>query len=254
MSNHWETFPCTIGEHAAFITYDHGVRTELEALPFQNVARFEVALKQPDERGLPHGDEFAWLNELEDKIAEELTEAKAISVGRVTTNGRRYIFYYTTQDQATSEAIARRLAASHGYEVAVLHTVDLERSHYWNQLFPTDDDWQVIQDMRVEDSLRDNGDPLTDPRQVEHWAYFHTDADRQRFIEAVKDQFDAIELYETPDCERGAFTAKLAHTSLPDHRSINKFTMLLNRSAKQAGGDYDGWETSVCRPETANDT
>ncbi len=247
MSDHWETFPCTIGDHAAFITYDHGIRTELEALPFQNFARFEVTLKDPDDRGLPHGDEFSWLNDLEDQISNGLTESRAISVGRITTNGRRYLIYYTAHDQATSEAVAREVASSHGYEVKVLHANDLERSHYRNELFPTDDDWQVIQDMRVEDSLRKEGDPLTSRREVEHWAYFHKEADRKSFVEAVNDQFDAIEMYETPDSERGTFTAKLAHTSLPDYRSMNKFTMLLNRAAKESGGDYDGWETSVCR-------
>lgn len=247
MSDHWETFPRTIGDHAAFITYDHGIRTELDALPFQNFARFEVTLKDPDDRGLPHGDEFSRLNDLEDQITRELTASRAVSVGRITTNGRRYILYYTTLDQATSEAVGREAASGHGYKMNLLHALDSERSHYWNELFPNDDDWQVIQDMRVEGSLRKEGDPLTMKREVEHWAYFHTATDRQRFVEAVNEQFDAIELYETPDCERGIFTAKLAHTSLPDHQSMNKFTSLLNRAAKESGGDYDGWETSVCR-------
>lgn len=247
MSDHWETFPCTIGDHAAFITYDHGIRTELGALPFQNCAGFEITLKNPDDRGLPHGDEFSWLNEVEDRISSGLTEARAVSVGRITTNGRRRILYYTTHDEATSMAIAREAASSYGYVIELAHALDLERSHYWNELFPTDDDWQVIQDMRVEDSLRKEGDPLTMPREVEHWAYFHTAADRQRFVEAVTGQFDAIELYETTDSSRGIFTAKLAHTSLPDYRSMNKFTMFLNRAAKESGGDYDGWETLLCK-------
>ncbi|HQS99104.1 MAG: hypothetical protein B7Y26_11945 [Hydrogenophilales bacterium 16-64-46] len=247
MSDHWQTFPCTMGDHVAFITYDHAIRTELEVLPFSNCARFEVTLKDPDDRGLPHGDEFSWLNDVEDYLSRGLTEARAVPVGRITTNGRRYLFYYTSQDEVTSEAVAREAAASHGYVISLTHALDSERSHYWNELFPTDDDRQVIQDMRVEDSLREEGDPLTTPREVDHWAYFHKASDRQRFVEAVTEHFAAIELYETPDNARGIFTAKLVHTSLPDYRSMNKFTMLLNRAAKDSGGDYDGWETSVCR-------
>lgn len=247
MSDHWETFPCTMGDNVAFITYDHGIRTELDGLPFANCARFDISLKNPNDKKLPQGDEFSWLNDVEDQLTKGLTEEKSVSVGRVTTNGRRYIHYYTSQDETTAEAVARNVATSNGYTISLTFSLDPEHSHYWNELFPTDNDWQVIQDMRVEYSLRKEGDPLTSPREVEHWAYFHNSSDRERFVDAVTHQFAAVELYETPDNDRGIYTAKLAHTSLPDHRSINKFTMLLNRAAKDAGGDYDGWETSVCR-------
>ena len=84
------------------------------------------------------------------------------------------------------------------------------------------------------------------PRAIEHWAYFNADADRSAFVATVRHGFDAIELYETNGRERGQFTAKLTHTSLPDYRSMNHTTLLLSRAARQHGGDYDGWETQVC--------
>ena len=49
--------------------------------------------------------------------------------------------------------VAQRAEKLHGHKIAFLHEQDLGRSHYWNELFPTDDDWQVIQDLRVQELM-----------------------------------------------------------------------------------------------------
>lgn len=245
MSDHWETFPCQMGEHQAFVTYDHGVRDEIDGLPLPNCARFEVVLRNPDDRGLPQGEEFEALNKIEDRFAEEMGENVAINVGRVTTSGRRYLFFYTQLDEAAASEIGSKVAFESGYEVALSFHADPDRDGYWKQLFPSADDWQVIQDIRVEDSLRESGDALTEPRPITHWAYFPREEDRQKFLATVAHIFEDVDVYETPDCDRGIHTARLTHIGLPDHRSMNSTTLLLSREASQAGGDYDGWETEV---------
>ncbi|KAB2921867.1 MAG: DUF695 domain-containing protein [Dechloromonas sp.] len=247
MSDHWETFPCQMGDHVAWISYDHGIRFELEGIPFNNSARFAAVLKQPDERGLPSGEEFARLNAIEDQLLEEISEKDGIQVGRVTTNGKRHFFFFTSLPENVIAAMAEKLAKQHGYEILFAHEHDPERSVYWNQLFPTEEDWQVIQDLRVQNALCKEGDALATPRPIEHWAYFKTVGERERFVALLGNRFEGCDLYESPDSERGIYTAKLVHTGLPDYRSMNPFTTLLNRSARECGGDYDGWETQVCR-------
>jgi hypothetical protein len=247
MSDHWETFPYTIGERQVFITYDHGIRSDISDLPFANYTRYELTLRDPDERGLPRGDEFGALNRVEDRLVEEIGQARGVTVGRTTTDGRRYVLFYTQLDESIAAEIGRKVAAECNYEISLVYRPDLERSGYWNELFPTEDDWQVIQDMRVEGSLRKEGDSLFESRPITHWAYFQQSEERQRFLDAVASAFEDIDLYETPDCERGIYTARLTHTGLPDHRSMNEITLLLNREAKRVGGDYDGWETEVRR-------
>jgi hypothetical protein len=246
MSDHWEQFPCTMGDHAAFISYDHGVREELGSLPFTHYASFKVDLLNPDDRGLPQDNEFAKLNDVEDFLCARFTRATGVQVGRITTNGRRYFHFYTSLSEGDCTAMLEQVQALHGHDIALLYEPDLERSHYWNELFPTEDDWQVIQDLRVEDSLKQKGDSLQIARPIEHWAYFHTEAQRTAFVARVNHAFDKIELNEDPDTRERPFTAKLSHTGLPDYRSMNSKTLLLSRAAKECGGDYDGWETIVC--------
>ena len=236
-----------MGDHQAWVSYDHGIQDELQIIPFANCVRFAVTLKQPDDRGLPAGDEFAWLNTVEDQLTEEISEKVGVQLGRVTSNGCRYFFFLTSLEDIAVADITEKLASKNGCEIGYAHKSDLERSCYLNDLFPTDNDWQVIQDIRVQDALRDAGDTLSTPRPIEHWAHFKSEADRERFISLVGERFENIERYETPDSDRGVYTAKLRHSGLPDYRSINSTTILLNNTARESGGDYDGWETEVCK-------
>jgi hypothetical protein len=244
MSDHWEMFECMMGEHLAFITLDYGIHRELDSLP-PDSARFVVAMIDADARGLPIDGEFARLNEVQ-ALLEERLGATGQYVGRVTTQGQRYFLFYTSLDEARCLEVARAAGDLHGHCVQLLHEPDPHRSRYWDELFPTDDDWQVIKDMKVASALREAGDTMTKPRRIEHWAYFADDAARSRFVEAVRDGFDSIELLDA-DLDGGGYGVRLAHVSLPDHVSMNPSTLGLARAAREHGGDYDGWESPVCK-------
>ena len=247
MSDHWENYPCTMGNHASFVTYDHGVRDELAKLPFPNFVSFRVTLLRPDDRGLPTGNEFNQLNDVEDFLCSQLKDEYGLQVGRITSNGSRYFHFYSNLDEDEINLLAEQAAQLHNHPIALLCEADPERTHYWNELFPTSDDWQVIQDIHVQESLERNGDTLDIPRPIEHWAYFPSAVQRQSFIEDVKAEFDEIHLSESETSAKGRFVAKLVKTGLPDYRSMNHSTLLLNRAARTHGGDYDGWETLVCK-------
>ena len=40
MSDHWEFFPCQMGDDVAFIFYDHGIRDSIDAFPSSTRNRF----------------------------------------------------------------------------------------------------------------------------------------------------------------------------------------------------------------------
>jgi hypothetical protein len=82
MSDQWETYACQMGELPAFITYDHGVAEELEALPFPNLVGSRIPLDQPDEPWLPCADEFDWLNAVEDALLAGFAPDQGLRVGR----------------------------------------------------------------------------------------------------------------------------------------------------------------------------
>jgi hypothetical protein len=247
MSDHWEMFACRMGERVAFISYDHGAGEELAALPFPYFAGFKVALREADARGLPTGEEFAQLNAIEDLLDARIRGERGLRVGRITTDGHRYFHFYTALDEAACAALARLAAQLHGHVVHLSFEPDPARVRYWDELYPTDDDWQVVQDMRLEQALRDEGDTLRTPRAIVHWAYFPSASARAAFLADVRDGFDDVQLDETAQASDDHFGVRLTHTGRPDYESMNATTLRLCRAARAAGGHYDGWETPVCR-------
>jgi len=245
MSDEWQTYGCQIDGHMAFVTYDHGVSTELDSLSFENLAVFSISIADPNPRGMPTGEESERLNALEDFLDELLQPERSLIVGRVTSNGVRALYAYTLLERAECAEIAGAIELQSGRAVTVRHCPDLTRAGYWQELFPSDDDLQVIKDMRMHEMLMERGDSLTEPRPIRHWAYFKTAESRQQFLNDVAHQLPALNSEDEYETDDGLFAAALKQVGLPDWQSMNAFTVKLNGLATKAGGEYDGWETEL---------
>lgn len=249
MSDHWENFSCTMAGKPAFISYDHGISKEFEQLRHTNFAGFRVSLQDPKEDGLPVADGFAKLNEVEDFLCASFGAEQGVQIGRITTNGYRYFYFYTSREQPRCEEMVAEASKFHGHQIDLIYEPDLERLRYWDELYPTEDDWQVIKDMRVHELLKEKGDSLTTHRLIDHWAYFDSCDQREAFVNSVKLEFEHIELGEIQNEEGIRYSVRLSHTGLPDYRSMNTITLKLARASRHHGGNYDGWETMVCVEE-----
>jgi hypothetical protein len=53
---------------------------------------------------------------------------------------------------------------------------------YRDDLYPTEDDWQVIKDLQVIENLESEGDDGSGSRKVDHWIYFDDRAYSVDFI------------------------------------------------------------------------
>lgn len=108
-----------------------------------------------------------------------------------------------------------------------------------------DDLGQLEGDRLTVATLAQRGDPLTKPRQVDHWAYFPTAAARDRFVEEVIPlgftTSDADSVGQAPN----PFCACVSRVDPVDLESIHRVVMTLFRAAKRHAGDYDGWECPV---------
>lgn len=241
MSEHWKIYACMMGERQAFVSFDLGIRTELKTLPHRFLAGFRVRLLQQDARGLPTGDEFARLDRIEDALIAAIPATAGVQVGRVTTDGYRYFHFYTSLDKASVDA---RLSADLSAGIDVRYEHDPEYRAYWDELYPTPDDWRVMLDMEVQDALAKAGDDLQQARPVQHWAYFPSAAQRGQFIAGLGDSFERVRAYTA---DNGEYAVTLFHHGQPDYHSMNRYTLHLDRLARQFDGEYDGWETQVCK-------
>src|SRR6202008_1363232 len=91
-------------------------------------------------------------------------------VGRTTRPHLRSMYYYAQVDGAKLGAICNEIRLRHGYDLSWYLATDNDHSAYFEELYPTEEDWSVISDLAVFESLRTRGDTCQRLRKIHHWA------------------------------------------------------------------------------------
>ena len=235
MSDHWELFPCQIGEHQAIIAYDHGLRTEIDGIAPTSLLKIKATVAEPDAAGMPSRAENDALNRLEYGLTAALLPSGAVLVGRVTVAGLRIYYYYIDIDEDAARDLIEDHAAKTGYELRFTLRADSGREGYW-------------QDLRVIESLESRGDALTSPRRVDHWAYFADEVGMRAFADWLADEGYDIESARAVNPEDVAvlehpWRVVFHHQLVPNLSNVSRVTARLTEKAVELDGAYDGWET-----------
>lgn len=245
MSDQWIFFPCQMGEHSASVFFDYGIRDSIDTIAPRQLLMVRVAFKRPRPDGLPANDEFQRLTALEDGLQALVQQQESIYVGRITVDRHRHFYIYTSHSEAEWSPRLGALGDGHGYPLASVLKLDDTHSGYWQGLFPTDDDWQVIQDLGVIEALQKQGDDGTASRCIDHWAFFPAQSVAEAFaLWASERGYGAATTDITDD---GKFRVRFSHEGTVRLPDITSHTIALRRRASELGGDYDGWETPLCK-------
>lgn len=121
---------------------------------------------------------------------------------------------------------------------------DPKKSVYWSQLFPTPDDWQVIQDLQLLETLSEYGDINSKKRLIFHGASFKDKRSAKLFTTWVTEQNYSV-LISEQDAESNEYWVRYSHSGTLKLSDITRHSVLSNRKARELGGIYDGWETSI---------
>lgn len=234
-----------MGEKTAFIFYDHGIRETIDSFPKNQLVRFDLAYKSPNEHGFPTDDEFEIAKALEDRIESFMISNDGAYVGRVTTAGHRYFYCFTDITEELIRPFCDELNVETGYYLDHRVKNDPEKSGYWKDLFPTEDDWQMILDSRTVEALKHSGDTCELERRIEHWAYFKSKADAKTYVAWLESQGFSLESVKRSKPFFGDWRVRFYRLDTPELYAINKVTYKLRHKAIATNGKYDGWETSV---------
>jgi hypothetical protein len=246
MSDHWIYYPCTMGEHSASIFYDHGIRESLNAVAPRQLLKVRVAFKHPNPNGFPTNEEFTDLMALEDGLQSLVQEQESLYVGRVTVDKVRHFYIYTADSKDIWSPQLEALAKTLGYHLEFDLESDESHDGYWQDLYPSDDDWQVILDISVLETLEKKGDDGTASRQIDHWAYFPSRYSAEQFA-AWAQQRGYVSITVNP-ADNGKFGVCFSHQGTVRLSDITSHSIALRRKATELEGDYDGWESPVCEP------
>ncbi|GAA4429544.1 DUF695 domain-containing protein [Bremerella cremea] len=248
MSDQWDAYLTNVNEHPAAILLDMGASDDTSKAERPQLLQVTFQLNNQDEYGLPTRDEFNALYPIEEAVAEAIEQALgAVHVGYMTTQGKRILCFYAASGEQLEEVTTAATARFTTHRWACKSQEDPDWEFYWDILYPTPYDMQIMNNQKVLKALSESGDSLEKPRTVTHWAYFPTDASRSDFVMTISSQnFEVKDLMdgEEPEDDR-PFGVCFERVDPVDFDAINELTLGLVHEVQESGGTYDGWETSV---------
>lgn len=247
MSDKWEVYFAPVDDEPAAILVDLGIAESAPDPERPILLWVWLQMRAPDDNGFASEEEETQLTQIEDSFidAVEMT-TDAILVGRVTTCGRREFYFYSQSTEGFDDTIAEAMESFDEYEYETGSQEDDEWDQYFQVLFPGPEDTQQIFNRQVIDKLSENGDPLTVPRAVDHYATFRSPEERSQFIEALGPDYRVInqQFRDEPDTER-PYGVELQRVSAVDFETIDDITMDLLETARRFDGDYEGWGSHI---------
>ncbi|MDO3412476.1 DUF695 domain-containing protein [Saccharibacillus sp. CPCC 101409] len=243
MSDHWEHYFVTIEEQPGSIVLDMEIWDELDRNRYRFPVCLEIEMQHREENGFPNSEEADWMNELEDRITQELTQS-ACYVGRFTVEGVRSLYLYFNSPTIPKETVDKHLTPA-GYAFRILEIEEAEPwDFYFEFLYPNEYEFQHIGNRSVIESLQNAGDSLEEPRRVDHWIVFEERADMLGFAGKAEELGFGIEGQQR---EEGEFHLHIHRKDYVDFRSINAVTDIFVSLAEEYRFRYDGWETQAIK-------
>ncbi|MDQ3367191.1 MAG: DUF695 domain-containing protein [Myxococcota bacterium] len=246
LEDDYDCYPCLVdGAHASIYVNQ---RFERESPP-EAETRYEVTfpLREPGPHGIGTAAEAEALNAIEEALIARLAERRLLYVGRLRSRAVWEVVFYGPDGQLAAVREVARAASPDGRSPAVRSAPDPEWRYYRELLMPDAERRQWMDDRRMVQVLREQGDGLRTPRRVDHQTSFATAPARDAFVAAVTSAgFTLVSAAEDATRERpfGAHVYRADGIEL-DH--IHDVVMTLVDAAALQGGAYEGWTASIER-------
>jgi uncharacterized protein (TIGR01619 family) len=245
----WATYLTTVYENRlGSVLVDLGLIAIAPIQYFNKSFTFTTYFNQPNEDGLTSESEYEIINQIEDNLINLLTSnSNTIYSGRIKFDGKMQSYFYSEKLPEVENCLLELQNKFSDYSFE--HTIKDEENwtSYFEILYPSEFEMQIIQNGKVIENLQKYGDLFEKERLVEHWIYFTDSNNREQFINEIKGtEFEIVEKAETSSDEL-PFLLRLSRVDKVDYESVNEYTMFLWQKAKEFNGEYDGWETFIVK-------
>ena len=250
MKNHeeqWSSYSSTVKDKDASFYIDLGL---VEIAPIEEMPHFirvTLRMNDPDDFGLCTPTEQRELVRIETKLVRSLKDDHdAIYVGCLTSDGKRSFYFYSGETIVVEKTISELLVQfpQHQYDFEIKE--DSEWDCYFSCVYPEFNELEYILSQGAIDLWENRGDDLTPGKEVNHWIYFMSKKDREKFIERVIEKGFKIECTDTIPQFDKKFKYSLIISRVDDMKRdlMDDLTISLWSLAYELGGRYDGWEYS----------
>jgi regulator of RNase E activity RraB len=205
-----------------------------------------IKLKNPLPNGLGDEDEEDFLYECKERLTIKLEEKeKAVYVGSKTTDGW-YELYFYLQDPKGMENKTKDILSAFGYKYESNSVKDKKWNLYEVTLIPNIKQMHHIQSRHIIEEMLEEGDDLTQQREVEHYVLFQTASLRQKFEEVLEEKSLTCKGdFERDEVEDFIYGIAIATTQDLQEESINGATDMILDLCREYHGHYEGWSASL---------
>lgn len=237
----WGNYFCHVESKPASIRLNLALKAVAPIGEYKYRTNFSVLLQNPDEQGFTTREEFPTICEIEDDLLEALTPKGALVVGALKTDGMFDLYFYSKQTDNYESIINKVMQKFGDYKYMVNIAEDAGWDDYSNFLYPSDYEYQSIQNQRVIMNLEKHGDKSEKKRPVDHWLYFASEEGRIQFVDEVSKLGYTIAGIEKLEDKENPYQLHILRHDTTIWRDVNKHVWELITLAQPLGGAYDGW-------------
>lgn len=227
-------YPCLVDGAPASIYVN--LRYEAQTAPDADT-RYTVAvpIRDTGPHGIGTAEEGDLLNAWEETLIERVRASGLVYVGRVRNRGVWEVAFYGPAGQLES---VRSAVTLDDRKSDVRTEFDPDWTYYRELLLPDAERKQWMDDRRLVQILREQGDVLVSPRPVDHFVRFDDASKRDAFVAAI-----ATHGFVAQEAE--PLVAHVTREDAIELDHIHDVVMILVDAATPLGGRYERWSAPI---------
>lgn len=230
-----------------------GFTVRMDLADYAPIAGFSNLLKVTNyytdkrEDGFPSETAFDALSKITlDLLLSMNGKVSFVYAGSTTYDGAstEYIYVEETDDlKMMVEQFYTENFPKKKHDISI--TEDIIWKAYKNELYPSEQIVNYMNDKKVIKNLVDNGDDITVPRRIDHWLFFKTEEDMNAFGDRIQEYQFYVESIEDFNSKEWPIQLIIFREDEVSLENISEITNALRNLAAEHKGIYDGWGTNV---------
>ncbi|MBA1437949.1 MAG: DUF695 domain-containing protein [Epsilonproteobacteria bacterium] len=161
-------------------------------------------------------------------------------VGTRIVDGWSELYFYAQESKSLTKKIHPLLSSlQYPYETNV--TKDNKWEFFHNYLYPSELEWHHIKSEHIITMLLEEGDDVTKERPVEHYVYFDTPTQKEKFMKQLP--FEGFIFKDEIELEEFDNGIALEKIHAVDKHSVALHVEQIYEKVIQECGYYEGWST-----------
>ena len=207
-----------------------------------------VKVRQPNENGLPQKEEELTLHDLRHELIHALHEnLQVVYAGSRLVDGWLELYFYAPSPKRYENIVTQTMGAYKEYAHESGSRRDAKWEQYLRTLYPDARQFQQIQSRHTILALSEEGDDLTLERPVEHYIFFKTRSNEERFSDKALEMGFTLKEQVEQDDETYPYGVVLERAGAVTFEATEACIDMLFAEVLKEHGVYEGWSTALAK-------